>query len=191
MRIAMDEMTRTLREAVEPDSTRTAFTAYTPTSVTFYSNVNTLKSDGTYNGPELVSFALTGAGLRQNLVETVTPAVTSAAGTTTPYTWPGSGTRTRVLATNLLPPPTQPLRGDLTCGQSSATGGPIFVFIGANDPDSCSSLPTSTTSAGSLQLVDRVAIYLSSAGISRPAVTPTTIEDRVAPPGVTNVVPGS
>jgi prepilin-type N-terminal cleavage/methylation domain-containing protein len=155
-RNAMDAMTRTLRSAVDVNTSPVtpAFVSATPTSVSFYAANGTDNGALTNTGPTLVTYSINTTN--NTLVEQSTPATTNAVGSATPYSWNSANMRTRVIASGVVNP--QPARSDVTGPQTS--GGPVFIYFdysGAAVPVDGSG---AVTTAG-LPLIQQVEIWLT------------------------------
>lgn len=189
-RTAMEAMSRSLRVAVAPPrgaptgpSSGTAvpgpFTSASPSSVTFYANLQradlTFSTTGPTSAPVvranlqvpwLVTFAYDST--RRCITETRTPATvnTAANAATVPYLW-SSGSTTKCLATTTTPPAfTYFTSGVIAAG--GATPAPIAQLD-----------PTSTLSPAEAGTVVSVGIEVVVRDPSAVDLTPTTTKDRV------------
>jgi prepilin-type N-terminal cleavage/methylation domain-containing protein len=172
---AMNAVTKTLRTAVLPSQLNgtcascdlAAFIQGTPTSVSFYANIN---NDGNTVGPSRVSYSVDS---KNELVESIQPPNPHA---TTDFNYqyctPGTAgcvVKTRVLARNLVP------------------GAAIFTYY---DPNGVS-LGAGTLTASDLANVDTMDVVISVRDSTASRVPPTTFMARVSMPNHDSVTTAS
>jgi prepilin-type N-terminal cleavage/methylation domain-containing protein len=173
---ALNAVTKTLRTAVLPSQLNgtcsscdlAAFIQGTPTSVSFYANIN---NDGNVIGPSRVSYNVNSS---YELVESIqAPNAHAATDFNYQYCTPGTTgciVKTRVLARHVVP------------------GSAIFTYY---DPNGVS-LGTGTLSAADLANVDTMDVVISVDDSTASRVPPTTFMARVSMPNhdsVTTVSP--
>lgn len=190
-RTAMEAMSRSLRVAVAPprgaptgpsSSTPVAgpFTSASPTSVTFYANLQRTAVSFATSGPTtapvvranlqapwLITFAYDST--RSCVTETRTPAVvnTGSNASTVPYTWPASSSTTKCLARTTTPPSFSYFTSGVIAA-GGATPAPIT--------QTSSAATLTPAEAGSVVSVGISVVVRDPSAVDLP---PTTTTDRV------------